>query len=143
MTEPREPLTEIDLLSRCVVVEACWEWTGNTTNGYGMVKSHRGRAITAHRAMYEIMIGPIPSDCNIDHLCRNRRCINPAHLEAVSPTVNILRGYGPPAMNARKSACHNGHALSGNNLVVERDGRRRCRTCQRERNRGYRELRRM
>lgn len=79
----------------------------------------------AHRVAYELLIGPIPAGMTLDHLCRNRLCVNPVHLEAVTNRVNILRGTSPAAIHARKVACPNGHPYSGR----ERRGTRICHTC--------------
>lgn len=109
----------------------CWNWTrGAVADGYGVL-SIRDRSYRAHRVAYEIFVGPIPEGLTIDHLCRNRRCVNPAHLEPVSMSVNILRGEGVPAKNRRKTHCMRGHALDGDNLFVARSGQRACRTCRR------------
>lgn len=108
----------------------CWLWTGTKHSsgrtGYGWF---RGRAL-AHRASYEIHVGPIPRGLQIDHLCRVRRCVNPAHLEAVTPKVNIFRSESPAAVTARTNRCRRGHELSGRNLyVVKATGGRRCLAC--------------
>jgi len=71
----------------------------------------------------------------LDHLCRVRACCNPAHLEVVTNRVNILRGEGPTAINARAETCVKGHPFSGDNLSIRSDGRRRCIRCDRYRNR--------
>lgn len=71
---------------------ACWIWHGaSTTKGYGAV-TIAGRKLYAHRAMYEQEVGPIPAGLHLDHLCRQQKCVNPAHLEPVTPTVNLRRG---------------------------------------------------
>lgn len=106
----------------------CWEWAGRRRSGYGRVY-HNGRTVQAHRLAYTLANGPIPSGLTIDHLCRNRACVNPAHLEAVTMRVNILRGMSPPAKNARKTRCVRGHLLAGSNLVEYALPRRRCRAC--------------
>ena len=93
----------------------------------------KGKEIGAHRLMYELLVGPIPSGLHLDHLCRNPPCCNPAHLEAVQPKVNYLRGVSPYAKNARKTQCPVGHALDGANLYVDRRGSRTCVTCKKER----------
>jgi hypothetical protein len=87
-----------------------------------------GRNHRVHRLVYRLLVGDIVEE-TLDHLCRNRRCVNPAHLEQTSNKINTLRGEGPTAVNARKATCRNGHSLSGENLVVSRDGKRGCRIC--------------
>jgi hypothetical protein len=110
----------------------CWIWVGcRHEKGYGLV-GIGGRDMRAHRVSYEHFIGPIPDGLQIDHLCCNPPCVNPAHLEAVTSRENTLRGNGPTAQNARKTHCKYGHPLSGQNLGRDRDWRR-CLTCQRER----------
>lgn len=109
----------------------CWEWTGSLNPaGYA---SWKNRA--AHRTVYEMLVGPIPKGLVLDHLCRNTACVNPAHLEPVTNKTNILRGYSPYALNARKTHCPLGHAYEGRNLY---DGGgsvgRRCRECCRQAN---------
>lgn len=110
----------------------CWEWRGAPlqTSGYCRVKMG-GVSVMAHRAVYEALVGPIPAGLQLDHLCRNRRCVRPDHLEPVTASVNQRRGTSPASENANKTACARGHALSGSNLFVRKDGRRLCRACKR------------
>jgi hypothetical protein len=109
--------------------DACWEWTGATqTKGYGSFSVRRGRSVLAHRFAYESAIGPIPTNLQIDHLCRNKRCVNPTHLEPVTSKTNTLRGLNPTAWNARKVACIRGHVLEGANLFFK-GVKRQCRAC--------------
>lgn|SRR5882724_2778105 len=112
------------------ISRGCWNWTGQiATNGYGHVW-YMGRTELAHRAVYKMLVGPIRKSLTIDHLCRNKRCVNPAHLEPVSIRVNILRGDGPAAINARLTKCKRGHPLSGSNLfILGAHRQRRCRIC--------------
>jgi len=91
--------------------------------------------------MYEHHVGPIPAGFHIDHLCRNRACANPAHLEAVPPRVNILRGVGMSAIHARQTECVNGHPFDISNTLFLPDGERCCRACNRERQRQLRRRR--
>jgi len=112
----------------------CIEWLAGTNGiGYGIV--HLGtedgsRKTYAHRWSYEHHNGPIPDGLHLDHLCRNTICVNPEHLEPVTQRENVLRGYGFPALNARKSHCVAGHPLTGDNLRVELGtGYRKCRAC--------------
>lgn len=114
----------------------CWEWTGHIqTSGYGQFRYRRSGqphvAVVAHRVAYELLIGPIPDDRELDHLCRNRACVNPDHLEPVTKHENMLRGESPFAKNARKSRCVNGHDYTDANTYLTPDGRRSCRTCMR------------
>jgi hypothetical protein len=110
----------------------CWVWmAARNARGYGVVKAD-GKTQLAHRVYYEQHVGPIPSGLVIDHLCRNRACVNPSHMEPVTNKVNILRGISPPAANAGKRQCDNGHEYTPENTYVRRDtGARMCRTCRR------------
>jgi hypothetical protein len=115
----------------------CWLWMGNTTRfGYGMI--HRGggkHIVLAHRASYEVHKGPIPEGKQLDHLCRVRCCINPAHLEPVTNRENARRGLTGKInhRNARKTACPKGHPLTPENVYfnARANGRvsRRCKIC--------------
>lgn len=114
----------------------CWEWTGsrNGRNGYGYFNDGHGRIRTAHRLIYEAMTAPIPQGLTIDHLCRNRACVNPAHLEAVTNRENCLRGASGPAQNAAKTHCLRGHPFDASNTHITPRGRE-CRACWRVRKR--------
>lgn len=113
--------------------EDCWVWTaGRDWDGYGQFHI-KHQLILAHRYAYELLVGPIPEGLTIDHLCRNEGCVNPVHLEAVTIGVNVLRGNGPCAQNARKTRCMHGHPFDLFNTGYESDGHRWCRACKRER----------
>jgi hypothetical protein len=110
----------------------CWEWQGAKTLGYGHFSLNK-KAVKAHRVAYELTRGPIPDGLVIDHLCRNRACVKPDHLEPVTHAVNILRGTGQSARNARKTVCKYGHALTPDNVYVHpANGSRNCRQCHRD-----------
>jgi len=83
----------------------------------------------AHRFGYELLVGPIPTGLTLDHLCRVRTCVNPAHLEPVSIGENVLRGDTRPAANLKKTHCPRGHAYDAANTYIARGGERHCRTC--------------
>lgn len=122
----------------------CWLWRG-AKDGQGYAEFFFDcRQLAAHRLIYEALVGPIPAGLTIDHLCRNRACVNPAHLEPVSNRVNILRGEGITAQQARQTHCKNGHAFDLFNTRWETKGSRKCRICEREyeRNRPPRKRRR-
>lgn len=109
----------------------CWTWGAcHYPQGYGMFYWD-GRLQRVHRIVYELVVGPIPAGLVIDHLCRNRGCCNPDHLEPVTNRENMLRGVGASAMNARKTHCPSGHAYDDHNTLRRPDGSRYCRECSR------------
>lgn len=109
----------------------CMWWTGHIgAGGYGTLWAD-GKNRKAHRLAYELWVGPVPDGLELDHLCRNRSCICPAHLEAVDHRTNVVRGIGPTSSNASKTHCVNGHPLSGENLRITYVGTRMCKACHR------------
>lgn len=109
----------------CWISNRCAQPNGYTKFGY------RGTIYLTHRVAYTAFVAPIPAGLVIDHLCRQRACCNPTHLEAVTTQVNLLRGEGFVAHQARLTHCPRGHALEGDNIYRRPDGsnRRECRTC--------------
>jgi HNH endonuclease len=107
----------------------CWIWSGvKTKGGYGVFYIKKQHTY-AHRNSYRIFKGDIPEGLHIDHLCRARNCVNPDHLELVTPIENTMRGNSSQAINARKTHCKNGHEFSGYNLLFRSNGSRICRKC--------------
>lgn len=100
----------------------CWLWVGALAQGYGRFW-FKGRTRQAHVVAYEHCIGPVPAGCELDHLCRVRRCVNPRHVEPVPHRVNVLRGEGWSAAQAKRSMCVEGHPL------VQIGPQRRCPIC--------------
>jgi hypothetical protein len=138
------------ILGRLDTSGECWEWTGaltgpnrTSTGGYG--KSFVGqrnagtyRDVLVHRFVYEALVGPIPPGLDLDHLCRNRKCANPEHLEPVTRGENIRRGLTGtvpawnrhhPRPNRVKKFCKYGHDKS--DAIIYKSGSRGCRTCRR------------
>lgn len=120
--------------------ETCWLWTASLGDGYGRFRND-GLQDMAHRVAYRLLVGPIPDGLTVDHLCRTRRCVNPAHMELVTSVENVMRGESPHARNARKTHCKHGHPFHGDNLVVLKSplGARGCRACNREKASRHRE----
>lgn len=113
--------------------EACWPWTGAlNAKGYGR-RNHRGRLRLAHGVAFELSGREVPDGFTIDHLCRNRSCVNPGHLEAVPHRVNLLRGNTVAARSAAATHCPSGHPYDVEN-TARRRGERICRECERIRN---------
>lgn len=115
----------------------CWLWTGSLRKGYGRFWMDRGMA--AHCAGYVMLCGEIAPGLQLDHLCRNRACVNPAHLEPVTLRENVLRGVGLTADQARRTHCLKaGHPLAPPNLLHNKRGFRSCKACHRDRARARR-----
>lgn len=109
--------------------DACWEWlAGRDRKGYGKFaigqKHHR-----AHRIAYNLFGLQIPNDLVIDHLCRNRACVNPDHLEPVTSRENAVRGAAAAAHGFHAGVCKYGHEFTPENTYATRDGGKNCRTC--------------
>ncbi|KKL58908.1 hypothetical protein LCGC14_2220650 [marine sediment metagenome] len=109
----------------------CWLWAASiNNNGYGEFWAG-DKYVKAHRWAYEYLIGPIPAGLTIDHLCRNRPCVNPAHMEAVTHAENVRRGARAAAFR-NKTHCPRGHPYSEENTYITASGWRRCRACNRD-----------
>ena len=115
----------------------CWEWCGCLTKG-GYGQFVLGTRVYAHRYAYKMMVGEIPEGLQVDHLCRNRSCVNPEHMEIVTRKENILRGQSLPAKCSRLTHCPRGHEYNEQNtyLWIGKEGTknsgkvgRQCRIC--------------
>ena len=116
-----------------LIVEAggCWGHERKpTAQGYRLMLVD-GSYRVAHRVVYEWIVGPIPNGLTLDHLCRNRGCLNPSHLEPVTVRTNILRGESFVARNAERTHCKRGHPFDEENTCIDPLGKRICRTCRR------------
>lgn len=112
----------------------CWEWDAHVMwSGYGLFWAE-GKTRRAHRWAYGKLIGPIPEGLHLDHLCKSKTCVNPQHLEPVTPAENMRR--------TQKEACIYGHPKTGKNLYIAPKSRQRqCRECHRIRQSGYQKMR--
>jgi hypothetical protein len=125
--------------------KGCWIWEGFIDSvGYGRYAHPiKGYSSTAHRVVYEFFYGDIEPDLEIDHLCSNKSCINPFHMEKVSSHVNTLRSNNNSAINARKTHCIRGHEFTKENTHWYKSFRsehmsRSCRACKNLRQSKYR-----
>lgn len=105
----------------------CWEWLGaKFENGYGAFRFFRGGTGRAHRYAYMLLVGDIPGDLVVDHLCERVTCVNPHHFQIVTDVQNVMRGVSPHAVNARRKLCIRGHELVP---VHNNPRRRKCVQC--------------
>lgn len=131
----KRPKTDAEIVARFwskverVPFTTCWLWNGTMNpDGYGFFNVAQRKMVRAHRFAYKLMVGPIPGGLQLDHLCRERSCVNPAHLEPVTTGENTRRGVGRTATNARKTACKRGHPFTPENTYLS-GGLRECRIC--------------
>jgi HNH endonuclease len=112
-----------------VASNGCWQWTsGLNSQGYGSFYDGE-KHVGAHCFSYRQFRGPIAPWLTVDHVCRNRACVNPLHLRLLSNLDNTLAGIGPTALNKRKTRCVHGHRFAQANTYIRKDGSRRCRQC--------------
>lgn len=105
----------------------CWNWQlALSRDGYGILHV-ADRTVQAHRLSYLSIVGPVPRGLVLDHLCRNRRCANPDHLEPVTLLENARRG-----LYAQQTHCRSGHEFTAENTYYKSNGQRQCRPCNRE-----------
>ena len=126
----------------------CWLWTASEDGrGYGQFAPfgwrglHKQGSIKAYKFAYLFYRGSVPDGKELDHVCRNRLCVNPDHLEPVSHRENVLRGDSPSARQARQTHCKRGHEFTAEN-TWSGDEHRRCKTCDKVRMAAFHKARR-
>jgi HNH endonuclease len=137
-------MNPMDRFWRFVNLEGeCWKWTGALRRGYGSFRVGQRqkdrRLVYAHKFLWEHIFGPVPEGFELDHVCRNRDCVNPQHLEIVTHQVNMLRSpIAIVSLNAQQTHCKEGHEFTPENTYTFR-GMRHCRQCCRRRDREFRQ----
>lgn len=134
-TKTASPAESLEL-RKSVTADGCWEWTGaNNGSGYGAMYDHRtGGMAYPHRVSYELNVGPIPVGMVIDHICFNRLCFNPDHLQAITQSENRLRSSAVGRKRKRLTHCQNGHPFTNENVIWDRKRERRtCKLCNQRR----------
>lgn len=131
------------LIDKIRLTDNCWEWVASKfPNGYGQSWDYDIQmCTTAHRVVYKALVGSIPEGMHLDHLCRNIICVNPSHLEIVTPRENLLRGTGASSRNAAKTHCTRGHLFSPETTRHNSRGDRVCKPCDVIRTRKYKKAR--
>ncbi len=127
----KEQIQRFQIRIKMDLSSGCWKWLGTmSAAGYGTF-SIGGKNTYAHRVSYELHEGKIPDGLQIDHLCRNRRCVNPAHLDVVTTQENTRRGLLGKINNwkSKNTHCPSGHPYSGKNLRITKQGWRHCIIC--------------
>lgn len=132
-----KPVLERFLSKINVVDSGCWEWQGCESRGYGQFWYNKKLKAT-HQISYELFKGNIPKGLELDHLCRNKRCCNPDHLEAVTHKENTQRGlvgFVSGLKQRAKTHCPQGHEYNEENTHIRPNGDRQCRVCEKIRGR--------
>lgn len=124
-------------IESCIVIDpasGCWLWSGYLNKqGYGRCQRD-GRLVMAHRYVYEKYRGPIEAGKQLDHLCRVTSCVNPDHLEQVTNSENVQRGWDARGL---RMFCKRGHEVTGDNRHIRRNGRIECKQCRTINHRNY------